>query len=220
MKNLYLLLFVSLFYSMTQLSSCAQGESFQHVLIETEFGNMKVQLYNSTPKHRDNFVKLVNEKFYDDLLFHRIIKDFMIQGGDPNSRGAAPGVALGSGGPGYLIDNEIGSPHFRGTLAAARTGGASNPEKKSSGSQFYIVQGIKQSDAQLNSFEARKGIKYNETQRAIYKERGGRPDLDAEYTVFGEVVEGMDVIDKIAAVKKAPGDRPIQDVKMKITIAN
>ena len=216
MKNLYLLLFVSVLY----LSSCSKGETFQHVLIETEFGNMKVQLYNSTPKHRDNFIKLVNEKFYDDLLFHRIIKDFMIQGGDPNSRGAAPGVPLGSGGPGYLIDNEIGAPHLRGTLAAARTGGASNPEKKSSGSQFYIVQGIKQSDAQLNSFEARKKFKYNEVQRKLYKERGGRPDLDGEYTVFGEVVEGMEVIDKIAAVDKAPGDRPIQDVKMKITIVN
>lgn len=216
MKNLYLLLLVSVLY----LTSCTQGESYQHVLIETEFGAMKVQLYNSTPKHRDNFVKLVNEKFYDDLLFHRIIKDFMIQGGDPNSRGAAPGVPLGSGGPGYLIDNEIGAPHFRGTLAAARTGGASNPEKKSSGSQFYIVQGVKQSDAQLNSFEARKKFKYNETQRKLYKERGGRPDLDGEYTVFGEVVEGMEVIDKIAAVEKAAGDRPIQDVKMKITIVN
>lgn len=216
MKNLYLLLLVSVLY----LASCAQGEKHQHVLIETEFGNMKVQLYNSTPKHRDNFVKLVNEKFYDDLLFHRIIKNFMIQGGDPNSRGAAPGVSLGSGGPGYLIDNEIGAPHLRGTLAAARTGGPSNPEKKSSGSQFYVVQGVPQSDLQLNSFEKRKNIKYNETQRNLYKERGGRPDLDGEYTVFGEVVEGMEVIDKIAAVEKAPGDRPIQDIKMKITIVN
>lgn len=216
MKNLYLLLFVCVI----SLASCAQGEKSQRAVIETEFGNMTVELYNSTPKHRDNFIKLVNEKFYDDLLFHRIIKDFMIQGGDPNSRGAAPGVALGSGGPGYLIDNEIGAPHLRGTLAAARTGGPSNPDKKSSGSQFYIVQGIQQSDKQLDSFESRKRFKYNETQRKLYKERGGRPDLDGEYTVFGEVVEGMEVIDKIAAVEKAPGDRPVKDVKMKIRLVN
>jgi len=211
LTKLFFLSLVTLF-----LTSCGTGEKNMTVVIETEHGDMTAILYNSTPKHRDNFVKLANEGFYDDLLFHRIIKGFMIQGGDPNSRGAAPGARLGSGGPGYLIDAEIGSPHFKGTLAAARTGGASNPEKKSSGSQYYIVQGKLQTDAQLNQMESSKGIKYTEEQRNRYKKDGGTPMLDADYTVFGEVISGMDVIDKIAAVQTAPGDRPLEDVKMKV----
>jgi peptidyl-prolyl cis-trans isomerase B (cyclophilin B) len=147
-----------------------------------------------------------------------VIKNFMIQGGDPESRGAAPDIMLGAGGPGYLIDAEIGSPHFKGTLAAARTGGPSNPTKQSSGSQFYIVQGNPLGDAQLNQFELMKGIKYSPAQRQLYKELGGRPDLDQEYTVFGEVVEGLDVIDKIAAVPVGRANRPTEDVKMKIRV--
>ncbi len=196
--------------------SCNQGEKFQYALIKTEYGDMKVKLFNSTPKHRDNFMKLAKEGFYNDLLFHRIIQGFMIQGGDPNSKGAAPDARLGSGGPGYLIDEEIGSPHLKGALAAARTGGASNPEKKSSGSQFYVVQGKPQTDAQLDSQEKFKKITYSPEQRKRYKEEGGTPQLDMDYTVFGQVVEGMDVIDKIAAVQTAPGDRPVQDVKMTV----
>jgi len=179
---------------------------------------MKVELYDSTPIHKENFIKLAKEGFYDDLLFHRVIKGFMIQGGDPKSRGAEPSARLGGGGPGYTIEAEIGSPHFKGTLAAARTGNASNPEKRSSGSQFYVVQGSPQSEAQLASTAKRKGITYTDSQRKKYAEVGGRPDLDMEYTVFGEVVEGMDVIDKLAAVETAPGDRPLKDVKMKIRI--
>ncbi len=196
--------------------SCNPGKKFQYALIKTEYGDMKVKLFNSTPKHRDNFMKLAKEGFYNDLLFHRIIKGFMIQGGDPNSKDAAPDARLGSGGPGYLIDAEIGSPHLKGTLAAARTGGASNPEKKSSGSQFYIVQGKPQTDAQLDSQEKFKKITYSPEQRKRYKEEGGTPQLDMDYTVFGQVVEGMDIIDKIAAVQTAPGDRPVQDVKMTV----
>ncbi len=179
---------------------------------------MKVELYDSTPKHKKNIVKLVKEGFYKDLLFHRIIKGFMIQGGDPESRGAAEGKRLGGGGSGYRIDAEIGAPHFKGTLAAARTGGSSNPEKMSSGSQFYIVHGKVQTDAELDRFEQQKGFKYNADQREKYKTIGGAPALDNDYTVFGEVVEGIEVVDKIANVEKHPGDRPVKDVKMDIVI--
>jgi len=196
------------------LSSCSDGKSY--VVIETEFGNMTAELYNSTPHHKENFLKLVDEGFYDDLLFHRIIQGFMIQGGDPNSRDATPDQRLGSGGPGYTVEAEIGAPHFKGTLAAARTGGPSNPEKRSSGSQFYIVHGNTQTDQLLDNIERSKNFKYNEAQRAKYKELGGAPNLDGDYTLYGELVDGLDVVDKIAAVQKAPGDRPIQDIKMKI----
>ena len=195
------------------LASCGDGN--RYAVIETEYGNMKVMLYNSTPKHRDNFVKLAKEGYYDDLLFHRIIPNFMVQGGDPDSRNAAPGAMLGMGGPGYEIDAEIGSPHFKGALAAARD---QNPAKRSSGSQFYIVQGQPVDDNVLNGLEHQKGIRYSPEQRQLYREIGGAPFLDGDYTVFGEVVEGLDVLDKIAAVPTAPGDRPLQDVKMKVKL--
>jgi peptidyl-prolyl cis-trans isomerase B (cyclophilin B) len=211
--------FIYIAFACSVLMSCG-GEKTHYVTIETDYGIMKAELYNSTPLHRDNFLKLVKENFYDDLLFHRIINGFMIQGGDPQSRDAAPGQRLGMGGPGYLIDAEIGAPHFKGTLAAARTGGASNPEKKSSGSQFYVVHGTPQSDASLERFEAQKGIQYNESQKEKYKTIGGTPMLDQDYTVFGELVSGMDVLDKIAAVQKDGSDRPLEDVKMKIKLSS
>ncbi len=198
------------------LIACNNGDNKTYAMIETDFGNMKVELYNSTPIHKENFIKLANEGFYDDLLFHRVIKGFMVQGGDPESRGAEPNKRLGSGGPGYTLEAEIGAPHFKGVLAAARTGGASNPEKRSSGSQFYIVQGEKQTDSAIQNFERQKGITYNQTHKDKYKNLGGTPFLDMDYTAFGEVVEGLDVIDKIANVATAPGDRPVEDVKMKI----
>lgn len=216
-RQIFLLLIATALIAMTQ-TSCESGG--QKILIETDLGNMTVELYDSTPLHRDNMIKLVEDGFYEDLLFHRVIKGFMVQGGDPNSRGAAAGMALGSGGPGYTIENEIGAPHFKGTLAAARTGGASNPTKKSSGSQFYLVQGNVLTDAQLDQFEQRGGFTYNPSQREKYKTIGGSPVLDNDYTVYGEVIEGIEVIDKIAAVQTAPGDRPITDVKMKIRLAN
>lgn len=197
------------------INSCGKKEAY--VLIETEFGDMKVLLYDDTPVHKDNFLKLAQEGFFDDLLFHRVIRGFMIQGGDPDSRGAAPGAMLGSGSPGYLLDAEIGSPHFKGTLAAARMG-PGNPEKKSNGSQFYIVQGSPVTDQRLDQYEQMKGIKYSAAQRALYKEVGGRPDLDMDYTVFGEVVEGLDVIDKIIVVETDRANRPAKDVKMKISV--
>ncbi|MFK8056201.1 MAG: peptidylprolyl isomerase [Saprospiraceae bacterium] len=195
------------------LSSC---DSRQYVVIETPMGDMRVMLYDETPQHRDNFVKLVNEGYYDGLLFHRIIDGFMVQGGDPDSRGAAPGQPLGQGGPGYTIPAEIGAPHIKGALSAARLGGGGNPEKKSSGSQFYVVQGRPVPEAQLNSIEQQKNMKYNEAQRKLYSEIGGTPGLDGDYTVFGEVVSGLDVIDKLAAVATDRQDRPKEDLAMKV----
>ncbi len=194
------------------------GEKKYFAVIETEYGSMKAELYDSTPAHRDNFVKLANEDYYDGLIFHRIISGFMIQGGDPDSRNATPEQRLGMGGPGYTIPAEIGAPHFRGTLAAARTGGASNPEKRSSGSQFYIVHGTKQTRRNLEQMGQQKGIAYNEAQMAKYEDIGGAPMLDMDYTVFGELVSGFDVLDKIAAVQKDGADRPLKDVKMTVRI--
>ena len=199
-------------------SACDSGPA--HAIIETDYGNMKVLLYDSTPRHKENFIKLAKEGFYDDLLFHRVIKDFMLQGGDPQSKNAAAGVGLGEGGPGYTLEHEIGSPHFKGTLAAARQSDFVNPEKKSSGSQFYIVHGRAVNDQMLDQIEQRQGIKYNEAQRKLYKEVGGTPFLDNDYTVFGEVVEGMDVIDKIAHAPTGQNDRPLEDIKMKIRIVD
>lgn len=190
------------------------------VEMETAYGNMIIELSNSTPKHRDNFVKLVEEGFYDDLLFHRVIDGFMVQGGDPNSKNATPNARLGGGGPGYQVPAEISDSlvHVKGALAAARTGDQVNPEKKSSGSQFYIVDGQEMTGDMLDNMEARKGIRYTPEQRQEYIENGGTPFLDMEYTVFGKVIEGLDVIDKIAEVRTAPGDRPVEDVKMKIRV--
>jgi len=187
--------------------------------IETTLGTMKAILYDATPQHRDNFLKLAEEGFYDDLLFHRVINGFMIQGGDPESRNADAKKRLGGGGPGYQIPAEFVDTlaHVKGALAAART---NNPKKKSSGSQFYIAQGRKLSDNQLDMMEAQKDIRYTAEQREIYTTQGGTPQLDQEYTVFGQVIEGLDVLDKIAATATAPGDRPKMDIKMKIRPIN
>ena len=196
--------------------SCEEKDPM--VEISTDYGVMKVKLYNSTPKHRDNFLKLASEGFYDGLLFHRVIKGFMVQGGDPDSKGADPSKRLGGGGPGYQIDAEIGALHFKGALAAARTGDAGNPQRRSSGSQFYIVQGQPVPLNQIDQMTSRNGMTYTDEQKKKYAEVGGTPFLDNQYTVFGEVVEGMDVIDKIAAVQTANGDRPVQDVAMTVKV--
>ncbi len=200
------------------------GEKQKMVSIETSFGTMKVKLFDETPKHRDNFIKLAKEGFFDDLLFHRVIPGFMIQGGDPKSKGAPAGQPLGQGGPGYTIPAEFNDAlvHTRGMLSAARQGDQVNPKKESSGSQFYIVQGKKETDQMLNAMETRKAFKYTPEQREAYKNVGGTPFLDKDYTVFGQVVEGLDVIDKIAAVQtnKQAGDRPVEDVKMTIKVLN
>lgn len=185
------------------------------VELETNYGAMTIKLYNETPKHRDNFIKLVEAGFYNGLLFHRVINQFMIQGGDPNSKNAKKNTFLGSGGPGYLVDAEFHPDliHIKGALAAART---NNPAKRSSGSQFYIVQGRPVTGIELNRIERRKGIKYTKEQRELYQKVGGTPHLDQEYTVFGQVVKGFEVIDKIARLKGNAQNRPMQDVTMKI----
>lgn len=240
------------------------------VLIKTEFGDMKLVLYNETPKHRDNFLKLAKNGFYDGTLFHRVIKDFMIQGGDPYTKKAQPGQKLGNGGPGYTIDPEINPKflHKKGALAAARLGDDINPGKKSSGSQFYIVQGqvippnqvvaflddqnkqlpqkfmnqlafakkdsfmLFQRNNDKSGFDkmverlkhdamtmaAQNPYKLTDEQYHLYTTIGGSPSLDGEYTVFGEVIAGMAVLDSIAAQKTGPNDRPLKDIRMAVKV--
>ncbi|MGE5424439.1 MAG: peptidylprolyl isomerase [Syntrophothermus sp.] len=219
MKRTAFALFI--FLIMTATSGMAQkaGEAKQvKFVIHTQFGDMKGVLYNETPKHRDNFVKLAKQGYFDGLLFHRVIKDFMIQGGDPDSKNAKPGQQLGMGGPGYTIDAEFNPKfiHKKGALSAARMGDQINPNKASSGSQFYIVQGSVQSASVLDSRYANK--KYTPAQKEIYEKIGGTPFLDGEYTVFGEITDGLDIIDKITTVDRDRNDRPNQDIKMRIKI--
>lgn len=266
-QKLTIFLLTFLLFACTGVKSKA-GDDERMVLIKTKFGDMKVKLYNETPLHRDNFVKLVEEGFYNELLFHRVIKEFMIQGGDPESKGAPGGKRLGAGGPGYQIPAEIIDTlyHKKGALAAARMGDAGNPERKSSGSQFYIVHGkvydaetlsmieermklqaerteaMKllqqqqsllqrlQSEGKVDSLNdirisiqetAEKNVdestyKISEARKKIYSTIGGAPHLDGAYTVFGEVVEGLNVIDSIANVETLPGDRPVADVIMEM----
>lgn len=190
------------------------------VALTTTKGVIVLRLYNETPLHRDNFLKLVKSHYYDSVLFHRVIKNFMIQAGDPESKQAAAGIALGNGDPGYTVPAEFVSTlfHKKGVLAAAREGDAVNPTKASSGSQFYIVQGKTFSDAGLDSVETFRlnGRKIPPEQRAVYKTIGGTPHLDQNYTVFGQVVRGLDVVDSIAAVatSRQPADRPVEDVRI------
>ena len=254
----------------------SQTFSKETILISTSYGTMKIKLFNETPQHRDNFLKLVKEHFYDSLLFHRVIQDFMIQGGDPDSKHAEPAKFLGDGDLKYTIPAEFVPSlcHKKGMLCAARNGDDVNPEKASSACQFYIVQGKIRTDEDLKSFEKRinkplisklkedvlnkpenialkdkvEGFKkvqnndslmvyyktlnklvdeeyaktphyaFPEAHKTIYKTIGGTPHLDSQYTIFGEVIEGLDVIDKIAAVGKNKDDRPLIDIRMTISI--
>lgn len=196
------------------LLSFKAKEKRSTIEVTTDYGTMKIMLYNETPLHRDNMLKLVQQHFYDSLMFHRVIKDFMIQGGDPESKHAQPGQMLGSGSaPGDRIPAEFKPElfHKKGVLAAARD---NNPEKASSNCQFYIVQGKKYTDDELNQMEQRTGVKYTPEQREAYKTIGGTPFLDQNYTVYGEVYEGLNVLDSIAAVKTDSRDRPLKDVRM------
>ncbi len=239
------------------------------VKIQTMLGDITVRLYDETPIHRDNFIKLVKEGYYDGTLFHRVIKDFMIQGGDPDSKGAPAGKMLGVGGPDYTLEAEIkdGLFHKRGALAAARQGDEVNPERRSSGSQFYIVWGQVYNEGQLRQFSKqlkmqkvqsafnqlvsehrdeimqmrrdrnRAGLQelqdklvaeaekqsadfagLTEEQMKIYSTIGGTPHLDGQYTVFGEVEEGLDVVDMIQTTATGRGDRPVDDLEMKISV--
>lgn len=206
MKSLIFSLFLTLFITMN-----LEAQNQTKVLIKTDYGDITVALYNDTPLHRDNFIKLAKEGFYDNSIFHRVINRFMIQGG---------GAPAGKTEVDYRIPAEILPNHIHkyGALAAARMGDQVNPKKESSGSQFYIVQGQKYTEAQLQQFEARMGKKFTEEQMKEYTTVGGTPHLDGAYTVFGEVISGFEVIDKIAAVKTGAMDKPVQDVKMTMKV--
>lgn len=251
-------------------TSCGvTGEGEKKVQIDTPYGPIKVKLYDETPQHRDNFLKLVDEGFYSELLFHRVIRNFMIQGGDPNSKNAAPGQMLGSGDLGYTIPAEINPKFFhrRGILAAARQGDQVNPEKRSSASQFYILHGkvfrpteldtllmkleenrkaammqarIKTIEPQLNKLNAEGNqvelmakinairdsvasevaklppLSFSDEQRKAYTTVGGYPSLDNSYTIYGEVIEGMEIVDSIAAQPVNAQNRPLEDLKFSI----
>jgi len=259
------------FAAVFTFSSCGTSESKggSTAVIETEFGNIKIKLYDETPLHRDNFKKLISEGFYKDLLFHRVIKGFMVQGGDPDSKKATPGSSLGSGDLGYTIPAEINPKFFhrRGVLAAARQGDQVNPEKRSSASQFYIMQGKVFRSGELDTLEIKMQenrkmsmlqtklktiepeltklgaegkqeemmakfnalkeevsaeadklapIKFTEEQRKAYTTVGGYPSLDNNYTIFGEVTEGMEVVEKIASQPTDQRDRPTKDIRFSI----
>lgn len=190
------------------------------VLLETDLGTMEILLFDNTPEHKQNFLELIQQNYYDDLLFHRVIQTFMIQGGDPDSRGADANAYLGEGGPDYTVKAEFHKDnlHFRGALAAARMSDMMNPQKRSSGSQFYIVQGRSVDDKTLDHIETYRKFEYTEEQRDLYKEIGGAPHLDLDYTVFGKVVNGFDVIDKIAEATCDSQNRPLEDIRMKIKV--
>jgi len=199
-------------------STLRKKDRKRDVLLQTNYGDITVRLSDSTPLHRDNFLKLVKVGFYDSMLFHRVIKNFMIQGGDPDSKHAPAGQPLGNGGPDYRIPAEFRTTlfHKKGVIAAARD---NNPQKASSGSQFYIVQGKVFTNAGLDSLETYRleGRKIPPDQRDAYTTIGGTPHLDQNYTVFGEVVKGLDVVDKIASVEMSKGmdrDRPLRDVRI------
>ncbi|MEG1587094.1 MAG: peptidylprolyl isomerase [Bacteroidales bacterium] len=272
MNRIRLFSFLVAGWLLTSCHSDAKNDRTR-VLVETSRGDITIELYNETPLHRDNFIRLAKSGFYNDLLFHRVIRDFMIQGGDPESRDALPDQLLGNGDTGQKIDPEFRYPqyfHKRGTLAAAREGDDKNPDKKSSGCQFFLVWGKTFSENELNELvrsrnekilqqevnllfqeneallqnsedannmmrlqilmdslraEGKKRIENENRQfhipdsiRAVYRTLGGTPWLDQNYTVFGEVTEGLEVIEKIQSAATDKADRPLNDIKMKITI--
>jgi peptidyl-prolyl cis-trans isomerase B (cyclophilin B) len=225
LKNKILIVLI-LFLSMSVISVQARKKEKRAVVrIETSCGIIRVALFDETPLHRNNFLKLASEGFYDGTLFHRCIKNFMIQGGDPDSRNAPKGQLLGEGNNGYTVPAEFCLPyiyHWRGTLAAAREADDVNPEQNSSGCQFYIVYGKKQSPSELKNVRSMlqdKGIEMTAQMKDDYETRGGTPHLDGQYTVFGEVIDGMDVVKQIQAVSTDKNDRPLEDVVIrKVTV--
>jgi len=216
MKRIVLFILASiLVFSISSMSQTKTSQKVVKFVISTEYGDMKGFLYNETPLHRDNFVKLVKQGFYNGTLFHRVIPQFMIQGGDPDSKTAKPGQALGAGDVGYTVPAEFNPAfiHKKGALSAARQGDNVNPKKASSGCQFYIVEGKKYPAASLPP-------KYTDDQKKIYETIGGTPFLDGGYTVYGEITEGLDVIDKIANVDRDQSDRPKKDIKMTVKLVD
>lgn len=217
-----LFLFAFIFSSVLSFA----GGKEEVIEIKTKYGNIYIWLYKDTPKHRQNFIDLANKKFYDSTSFHRVIKDFMIQGGDPFSKIPEKKDSVGNGEPGYTLEAEILSKHFhkRGVLAAARMGDDVNPTRRSSGCQFYIVQGKKFTEAELRNAEVRitKALKrefvLSPEAKKAYMEVGGTPWLDEQYTAFGEVLSGMEVVDKIADVKTVGPNRPVQDIRMDVNV--
>jgi len=207
MKHSIFLTLTLIFLFMMELDA----QKVTKVLIHTDMGDIKVALYNDTPKHRDNFIKLAKDGFFNGSVFHRVIKGFMIQGGGPPAGVPEMSDRI----PAEFVPAHI---HKKGALCAARQGDQVNPKKESSGSQFYIVQGSVVPSAQLDQFDQKRKVKYTPAQRATYTTIGGTPFLDGDYTVFGEVVEGLDVVDKIAAVQTAAGDRPVKEIKMSVKV--
>ena len=221
MKHLFYLAIMACMVSCSATKKTSGHETRQErVMVTTAYGSMVLTLYNKTPLHRDNFVSLVKKHFFDSLLFHRVIKDFMIQGGDPESRHAKQGQQLGEGSLKYTIPAEFDTAlfHKKGAVAAAREVDADNPQKRSSSTQFYIVEGKTFTDAEMDNMEDKLKTKIPENHRRVYRTIGGSPFLDMNYTVFGEVTSGLDVIDKIASVPKDDNDRPLQNIPMKITM--
>jgi peptidyl-prolyl cis-trans isomerase B (cyclophilin B) len=214
-KIVFFILASILVFSFSSISQTKTSHKVVKFLIHTDYGDMKGFLYNETPQHRDNFVKLVKQGFYNGTLFHRVIPGFMIQGGDPDSKTAKPGQQLGAGDAGYTVPAEFNPAliHKKGALAAARQGDNVNPKKASSGCQFYIVEGQKHPASSLPA-------KYTAEQKKIYETIGGTPQLDGGYTVYGEITEGLDVIDKIANVDRDQSDRPRKDIKMTIKLTD
>lgn len=265
MKNVWLSSLILLML----LSSCSRyKDDSRFVKITTEYGDIVLKLYNETPKHRDNFINLTESKFYDDQIFHRVIENFVIQGGDPSTKTALPDTLYGEKDSGYLIDAEFNDSliHKKGALGMAREGDDINPDKKSSGSQFYIVKGKLFTNDQLNELEKKKNsqlksklykdlliekfakqkaqsnkidtltvsleagleidslwnkypkFKFSDKQRSVYTKIGGIPHLDGNYTVFGEVIEGFDIVDKISSLNTDKNDRPLKDTKFKVIV--
>jgi peptidyl-prolyl cis-trans isomerase B (cyclophilin B) len=221
MKNFFYLCFLAF------LISCSASKNTKNksphnefVKIETDSGTMIAKLYYKTPLTANNFVKLVKKHFYNGLLFHRVEKGFIIQGGDPDSRHAKAGQILGNGGLKYTIPEEFDTSlfHQKGAMAMARETNEVNPKKASSSTQFYIVEGKTFTDVEMNRIEEHFNIKISGNHRAIYKTIGGAPFLDMNYTVFGQVISGLDVIDKIAHAAKDRNNRPLHDIKMKVTL--
>ena len=209
MKKIFLLILVCF-----SLLAEAKKNKNKFVVIETNKGSIKIEVYNDVPQHAANFLKLVKEGFYDSLLFHRVIPSFMIQGGDPDSKNAPSKQMLGNGDLGYKVPAEFKLPtyyHKKGALAAARD---NNPEKASSGCQFYIVVGKIFTDADLNNMEQRGRFKYSEQARTDYKTIGGTPHLDGDYTVYGQVITGQEIVDAISLVPRDTNDRPNEDVRI------